>query len=77
MLVLTRKVGQTIRVGDIVITVTSVRGRQVRIGIDAPRNVPIQRGELPDAPPGPATFQATAFPPCKPIPASTPRPGHP
>ncbi len=47
MLVLTRKLGQRLMVGDnIVVTVLSVRNGQVRIGIDAPRSVAIRREEL-------------------------------
>ncbi|ROP66904.1 carbon storage regulator CsrA [Curtobacterium sp. PhB115] len=47
MLVLTRKVGERILVGDdIVITVLDARGDGVRIGIDAPRGVKIQREEV-------------------------------
>ena len=47
MLILTRKAGETIKLGDdIVITVTQVRGAQVHIGIDAPRDINIRRGEL-------------------------------
>ena len=47
MLVLTRKQFERILVGDeIVITVTQVAGDRVRIGIDAPRHVPIRREEL-------------------------------
>ncbi|MEK6312713.1 MAG: carbon storage regulator CsrA [Curtobacterium sp.] len=47
MLVLTRKVGERILVGDdIVITVLDGRGDGVRIGIDAPRGVKIQREEV-------------------------------
>lgn len=47
MLVLTRKPGQTIRVGDDVeIVVVEVRGDQVRLGIRAPRDVSIVRGEI-------------------------------
>lgn len=47
MLVLSRKVGQTIQIGDnITITVTQVNGKNIRIGIDAPAEVPIRRGEL-------------------------------
>lgn len=44
MLVLTRKVGETIRIGDdIVVTVLEMRRGQVRIGIDAPRQMRIVR----------------------------------
>lgn len=47
MLVLTRKQGESIVIGqDIVITVIEVRGTQVRIGIDAPRNVQVHREEV-------------------------------
>ncbi|WP_144758720.1 carbon storage regulator CsrA [Curtobacterium sp. 9128] len=47
MLVLTRKVGERILIGDdIVITVLDARGDGVRIGIDAPRGVKIQREEV-------------------------------
>lgn len=47
MLVLTRKLGEQILVGeDIVITVLDARGDGVRIGIDAPKGVRIQRGEV-------------------------------
>ncbi len=48
MLVLTRKVNEKIRIGsDIWITVIRVQGRSVRIGIEAPAEVPIVRAELP------------------------------
>lgn len=47
MLVLTRKVGERILIGDdVVITVLDSRGDGVRIGIDAPRGVKIQREEV-------------------------------
>ena len=47
MLVLTRKPGEKILIGDdIVVTVLDVRGDSVRIGIDAPRGVKIQRDEV-------------------------------
>jgi carbon storage regulator len=47
MLVLGRRVGERILVGkDVVVTILSVRGQQVRVGIDAPRNVAVLRGEL-------------------------------
>ncbi len=47
MLVLSRKCGQTIQIGDqITIKVTKLSGNQVRIGIVAPRETPIRRGEL-------------------------------
>ena len=50
MLVLTRKPGEQIMIGDgIVITVLEGRGDGVRIGIEAPRGVPIQRREVIEA----------------------------
>lgn len=47
MLVLTRKPGERILIGDdIIVTVLDVRGDSVRIGIDAPRGYRIQRDEV-------------------------------
>jgi carbon storage regulator CsrA len=47
MLVLTRKASQQIQVGEnIVITILNVKGNSVRIGIEAPRDVRVMRGEL-------------------------------
>ena len=47
MLVLTRKAGESIVVGsDIRITVLAVQGRQIRLGIQAPSNVSVHRGEV-------------------------------
>ncbi|MBR56526.1 MAG: carbon storage regulator [Myxococcales bacterium] len=47
MLLLSRKPGQGIRIGsDIIITVKEVRGRQVRLGIEAPGEVPVYREEI-------------------------------
>lgn len=47
MLILTRRVGETIRIGEsVVVTVLGVKGSQVRIGIEAPRNVAVNREEL-------------------------------
>lgn len=48
MLVLTRKRQEQIHIGDdIVLTVLRVKGNTVRVGIEAPRNVRVLRGELP------------------------------
>jgi len=47
MLVLSRRVGESVVVGeDITITVLEVRGDVVRVGIDAPRSVRVHRAEL-------------------------------
>lgn len=47
MLVLTRKLGETIWIGeDVEIVITEVKGEQVKIGIRAPRSIDIIRGEL-------------------------------
>lgn len=47
MLVLTRKPGESIQVGEsIVVKVVSVRGDKVRIGFEAPRDVVINRSEI-------------------------------
>jgi carbon storage regulator len=47
MLVLTRKVGQRIRVGeDVVITLVRIQGDKVRVGIDAPPHIAIYREEV-------------------------------
>lgn len=47
MLVLTRRSGESLMVGDdITVTVLEVRHDQVRIGIDAPRSVPVHRREV-------------------------------
>ncbi|GIV06667.1 MAG: hypothetical protein KatS3mg016_2242 [Fimbriimonadales bacterium] len=50
MLVLTRKVNQSIMIGDeIEVVVLEVRGEQVRLGIKAPRNVTVHRREIYEA----------------------------
>ena len=47
MLFLTRKIGEVIHIGsDINITVLDIRGKQVRLGIEAPKDVKILRDEL-------------------------------
>jgi len=47
MLVLTRKLQEKIRIGnEIIITVLRTKGKQVRLGIEAPADVPVIRGEL-------------------------------
>ncbi|WP_407276153.1 carbon storage regulator CsrA [Halothiobacillus sp. DCM-1] len=47
MLILTRRIGEVLRVGDDVsITVLGIKGNQVRIGIDAPKDVSVHREEI-------------------------------
>lgn len=47
MLVLSRRVGESIVIGDdVTVTVLEVRGDVVRVGIDAPRSVAVHRAEL-------------------------------
>lgn len=47
MLVLSRRVGESVTIGDdVVVTVLEVRGDVVRVGIDAPRSVAVHRTEL-------------------------------
>ena len=49
MLILTRKLGESIRIGDdITLTVLSVKGNQIRLGVDAPREVEVHRQEIYD-----------------------------
>ena len=50
MLVLSRKKDESIEIGrDIVVTVIETRGDKVRLGIEAPRDVPVHRSEVADA----------------------------
>ncbi|TYR76050.1 carbon storage regulator CsrA [Rossellomorea vietnamensis] len=47
MLVLTRKTGEAIKIGDgIEITVLSIKGDQIKLGIEAPKNIDIHRKEI-------------------------------
>lgn len=47
MLILTRKVGETLIIGnDIIITILGIKGNQIRIGIEAPKNISIYRKEI-------------------------------
>ena len=49
MLILTRRIGETFKVGDDVnVTVLGVRGSQIRIGITAPRGISVCREEIYD-----------------------------
>ena len=64
MLILTRRVGETVMIGnDVTVTVLGVKGNQVRIGVNAPKDVAVHREEIyerikreeDDAPPSSST----------------------
>lgn len=47
MLILTRRVSESLIIGaDVAVTVLGVKGNQVRIGVDAPKHVPVHREEI-------------------------------
>ena len=47
MLILTRRVGETVMVGnDVTVTIVGVKGSQIRIGINAPKDVTVHREEI-------------------------------
>lgn len=49
MLILTRSIGESINIGDdIQITILGMKGNQVRIGVNAPKEVPVHRQEIYD-----------------------------
>lgn len=49
MLVLTRRLGETIVIGDdIVIKIVDIHGKQIRVGIEAPTEISVYRGEIYD-----------------------------
>ncbi len=47
MLILTRRIGETLNIGnEVQVTVLGIKGNQVRIGVVAPREVPVHRKEV-------------------------------
>ncbi len=47
MLILTRRGGESLKIGDeVTVTVLGIRGNDVRIGVDAPRAIPVHRKEV-------------------------------
>ncbi|MCG3201212.1 MAG: Translational regulator CsrA [Gammaproteobacteria bacterium] len=67
MLILTRRIGETLVIGDdIEVTILGIKGRQVRVGINAPRDVNIAREEL---------LAGAVPPPTSPPPARSTSPG--
>ena len=47
MLILTRRIGETIRIGeDVVVTVLGIKGTQVRVGVEAPKEIAVHREEV-------------------------------
>jgi len=47
MLILTRRVGEILMIGDeVTVTVLGVKGNQVRLGVNAPKDVPVHREEI-------------------------------
>jgi carbon storage regulator len=47
VLILTRRIGETVMIGDeVVVTVLRVKGNQVRLGVEAPKHISVQREEI-------------------------------
>ena len=63
MLILTRRVGESLRISDdIVVTILEVKGNQVKIGTDAPRDIAVVRDELLERKPGWRTAADSSVP---------------
>lgn len=47
MLILTRRIGETLNIGDeVTVTVLGIKGNQVRLGVNAPKQIPVHREEV-------------------------------
>jgi carbon storage regulator len=62
MLILTRRVGETLMIGDeVTVTVLGVKGNQVRIGVNAPKDVSVHREEIYDRIKKEQNYSASSF----------------
>ncbi len=72
MLILTRRSGESLHIGDdVTVTVLGVKGNQVRIGINAPRSVPVDREEIFERKRGESTDRQFEAPPADPFASQT------
>ena len=75
MLILTRREGESVRIGeDVTVTVLRVKGSQVRLGVNAPKNVSVLREEISERAGAEVTGTATVAPATV-APATVPAPG--
>jgi carbon storage regulator len=68
MLILTRREGESVRIGeDVTVTVLRVKGGQVRIGVNAPKNVAVQREEISERTGAEGNGATDSVPPVAPV----------